>query len=31
MAKTMKDVSHRPPNGKSVTNVWSRGRKDDDE
>lgn len=24
--QTMKDVSHTPPNGDSVTNVWSRGR-----
>lgn len=21
----MKDVSHTPPNGESVTNVWERG------
>ena len=21
----MKDVSHTPPNGPSVTNVWNRG------
>ncbi len=23
--RTMKDVSHTPPNGTSVTNVWDRG------
>ncbi len=23
--RTMKDVSHTPPNGDSVTNVWNRG------
>jgi hypothetical protein len=23
----MKDVSHTPPEGESVTNVWQRGRK----
>ena len=23
--QTMKDVSHTPPNGDSVTNVWHRG------
>lgn len=23
----MKDVSHTPPNGESVTNVWDRGTK----
>ncbi len=23
--RTMKDVSHTPPNGESVTNVWERG------
>jgi len=27
----MKDVSHTPPNGDSVTNVWERGAKQDDE
>lgn len=27
----MKDVSHTPPNGDSVTNVWERGATDDDE
>jgi len=27
----MKDVSHTPPNGDSVTNVWERGAKKDDE
>ncbi|MGM0590684.1 MAG: hypothetical protein ACQETI_03475 [Halobacteriota archaeon] len=25
--QTMKDVSHRPPTGATVTNVWDRGRK----
>lgn len=24
--RTMKDVSHTPPAGDSVTNVWDRGR-----
>jgi hypothetical protein len=24
--RTMKDVSHTPPTGDSVTNVWQRGR-----
>lgn len=24
--RTMKDVSHTPPNGNSVTNVWDRGK-----
>jgi hypothetical protein len=24
--RTMKDVSHTPPTGESVTNVWQRGR-----
>ena len=24
--RTMKDVSHTPPAGVSVTNVWQRGR-----
>ncbi len=28
-AKTMKDVSHTPPNGESVTNVWHRGHRDE--
>ncbi len=23
--RTMKDVSHTPPNGDTVTNVWERG------
>ena len=23
--KTMRDVSHKPPNGDTVTNVWHRG------
>ncbi len=23
--KTMRDVSHTPPTGESVTNVWERG------
>lgn len=23
--RTMKDVSHTPPEGESVTNVWHRG------
>ncbi len=23
--ETMKDVSHTPPDGESVTNVWHRG------
>lgn len=27
----MKDVSHTPPNGESVTNVWERGGNTDDE
>lgn len=27
----MKDVSHTPPNGDSVTNVWERGATTDDE
>lgn len=27
----MKDVSHTPPNGDSVTNVWERGATDEDE
>jgi len=27
----MKDVSHTPPNGESVTNVWERGGDADDE
>ena len=24
-SRTMKDVSHTPPTGDSVTNVWNRG------
>ncbi|MFC4356440.1 hypothetical protein ACFO0N_00585 [Halobium salinum] len=24
--RTMKDVSHTPPSGAPVTNVWQRGR-----
>jgi hypothetical protein len=24
--RSMKDVSHTPPEGDSVTNVWQRGR-----
>ena len=24
-ARTMKDVSHTPPDGDTVTNVWKRG------
>ncbi len=27
--QTMKDVSHTPPNGDSVTNVWHRGHATD--
>ena len=27
----MKDVSHTPPNGESVTNVWERGAKRPDD
>jgi hypothetical protein len=27
--RTMKDVSHTPPTGESVTNVWQRGRRDE--
>lgn len=27
----MKDVSHTPPNGESVTNVWDRGARAEDE
>jgi hypothetical protein len=27
----MKDVSHTPPNGESVTNVWERGATEDDD
>jgi hypothetical protein len=27
----MKDVSHTPPNGESVTNVWERGADAGDE
>jgi hypothetical protein len=27
----MKDVSHTPPNGESVTNVWERGADAEDE
>lgn len=27
---TMKDISHTPPSGSSVTNVWQRGQKDDE-
>ncbi|WP_275690760.1 hypothetical protein [Halorubellus sp. JP-L1] len=27
---SMKDVSHTPPNGESVTNVWERGTVNDD-
>ncbi len=27
--RTMKDVSHTPPTGDPVTNVWRRGRNDD--
>lgn len=27
----MKDVSHTPPNGDSVTNVWERGVEQDDD
>jgi hypothetical protein len=26
---SMKDVSHTPPNGESVTNVWERGAHED--
>lgn len=26
VARTMKDISHTPPAGVSVTNVWQRGR-----
>ena len=26
---TMKDISHTPPAGESVTNVWLRGRTND--
>ena len=29
--RTMKDVSHTPPNGESVTNVWERGDESPDE
>ncbi len=29
--RTMKDVSHTPPNGESVTNVWNRGDERNDE
>ena len=28
-ADRMKDVSHTPPNGESVTNVWERGANDE--
>ncbi|WP_264475224.1 hypothetical protein [Halorubellus salinus] len=27
----MKDVSHTPPNGESVTNVWERGATEADD
>ena len=30
-ADRMKDVSHTPPNGESVTNVWERGADSDEE
>jgi len=29
--RTMKEVSHTPPNGESVTNVWERGDESPDE
>ena len=29
--RTMKEVSHTPPNGDSVTNVWDRGDEARDE
>lgn len=29
-SETMKNVSHTPPAGDSVTNVWHRGRPDDE-
>ncbi len=29
--QTMKDVSHTPPTGDSVTNVWRRGYEAEDE
>lgn len=28
--QTMRDVSHTPPAGTSVTNVWHRGHEADD-
>jgi len=28
---SMKDVSHTPPNGVSVANVWERGAEQDDD
>lgn len=28
---TLKDVSHTPPTGESVSVVWERGKKRDDE
>jgi hypothetical protein len=27
--QTMKDVSHTPPDGESVTNIWQRGQRDE--
>lgn len=29
--KTLKDVSHTPPNGESVSAVWERGKKPEEE
>ena len=29
--RTMKDISHTPPAGVSVTNVWQRGRTPENE
>lgn len=30
MTRTMKDVSHTPPTGESVTNVWHRGKTEEE-
>jgi hypothetical protein len=29
--ETMRDVSHTPPKGASITNVWHRGGESDDD